>query len=274
MKYMFNLSMDDVHPESNKHIADCGGDKEEGVFRYIIKLIEEFPDLKITLFVTPNWIDKPCDNAIIKTIKKKIGLNYTHSWEDEPFRLDKHPEWCEWLNEYVRRGNIEIAIHGLYHHRESDPHSAEFLDLSYEACLKRLKISEEIFKKSGLNYVKGFRPPGWGVSEGLFNALKDLNYFVISCYPTDMKITIKNGIVNIPQNWDIMRSSVGEGLKLLEKHGYIFAKGHIQNRYGRDYNGNGLTEKSYENIRKLLVEIEKRDVEFIFMEKIAKLYRR
>jgi len=269
--YIFNLNFDDIHPESSKHIADCGGNREDGVFKYIIRLLDEFPDLKITLFVTPNWIDKPNDPLIIKTIKRCLSMKYTNQWNNEPFRLDRHKEWCGWLDNINR---IEIAIHGLYHHRDSDPHSAEFKDLPYDECLKRLKVAEEIFKRSGLNYVRGFRPPGWGVSEGLFRALKDLEYSFISCHPTDMEITMINDIVNIPQNWDIMRSSVEDGLKLLEEHGHIFAKGHIQNRYGRDYNGNGLTEKSYENIRKLLIEIENRDVEFIFMEKVAKLYKR
>ena len=68
-KYL-NINIDDVHPESGNYLADCGGDMEKGVFKYILKLIEEFPRIKVTLFVTPNWIDKPNDPLLIKLAKK------------------------------------------------------------------------------------------------------------------------------------------------------------------------------------------------------------
>jgi len=285
MPYL-NINLDDVHPETNEFIADCGGDLEKGPLKYVRRLIDEFPKIKITLFVTPNWVDKPNDPLLIKLVKKALGIKYTNKWDNEPFRLDKHKKWCEQLNKFVRKGNIEIAIHGLYHHRNSDPHSAEFMNLHYEECKSRLIVAEEIFKQAGLEYVKGFRPPGWGISDGLFRALKELGYLYISLDPwacripemtlSRYKVVVYKGLINIPQNWDIKRGTVSEALEILERHGLLSAKGHIQDRYGRDYLGNGLTEESYRNIRSLLLEIEKEgiDVEFVTMEEIAKRFKK
>jgi len=279
-----NLNLDDVHPESSEHIADCGGDMEKGVFKYILRLIDEFPKLKVTLFVTPNWVDKPSDPRPIKFIKKVLRLKYTNKWEDEPFRLDKHEEWCEWLNDLVKKGNVEVAIHGLYHHRDSDPHSAEFKDLDYEECKKRLILAEKIFEASGIKYVRGFRPPGWGVSEGLFRALRELDYSFISIDPVSCglsnnkilryKVFVYKDLINIPQNWDIKRGTIEEAIKILGKYGILSAKGHIQDRYGRDYIGNGLNEESYENIRKLLLKLEEiEDVKFMKMKEISDRFK-
>jgi hypothetical protein len=39
MRYL-NINFDDVHPESSKHIADCGGDFDRGV--NIFKLLDNF----------------------------------------------------------------------------------------------------------------------------------------------------------------------------------------------------------------------------------------
>jgi len=286
MEYYLNVNLDDVHPEGSKHIADCGGDMERGVFRYIIRLIDEFPKLKFTLFVTPNWIYKPGSVKPVRWLKRLMGLKDYNTWNGEPFRLDKHIEWCEWLNEFVKKGNIEIAVHGLYHHNTSFPHSAEFKDLPYEECKKRLIVAEEIFKNAGLIYTKGFRPPGWGISEGLFKALRELDYLYISLDPlacgisdkelSRFRVSVYGGLVNVPQNWDIKRGSITEAMDILKKYGFLSAKGHIQDRYEKDYVGNGLTEKSYENIRNLLLKIEKEGikVKFVTLEEVARKFRK
>jgi len=285
MNYYLNINLDDIHPEGSRHIADCGGDMEKGVFGYVVRLIDEFPKLKFTLFVTPNWIYKPGNIAPIRWLKKLVGLQDYNIWTEEPFRLDKNKEWCEWLNEFVKKGNIEIAIHGLYHYNICYPHSAEFRDLPYEECKRRLIMAEEIFKKAQLSYTKGFRPPGWGISEGLFKALKELNYLYVSLDPSacgisdkDLpryRISIYKGLVNIPQNWDIKKGAVDEAIEILKKYRFLSAKGHIQDKYGQDYIGNGLTEESYENIRNLLLEIEKEgiNVKFVTMEEVARKFR-
>jgi len=293
MKYdaMFNLNFDDIHPESSTIGTDCGGDKEKGVFKYFKKIWKIYPDVKITLFITANWIDRANIRGLTYYLNRILGRKYTKKWELDTFRIDKFTGWCKWLNRFE---NFETANHGLYHHREINPHSAEFQDMSYEECLFRLKESEKIFENSGLKHVKGFRAPGWGISDGLFEALKGLNYDFIACSAdTTTKISkharsngagIKNapliypsyhkGLINIPQNWDIMKSDVKRALEIVKCNGLISAKGHIAHVYDRELTGNGLNQESFENIMALLEELENYNIEYLTMKEIANKYKR
>ena len=168
-KLLFNLNFDDFHPQKASDKADFGGDMEKGLFKHIRRIIDDFPEVKITMFTTPNWTDLPDDSKPVKVIKHVLGMKYNHHWKNDPFNLEKHPEWVQWVNEYVDKGNLEIAVHGYTHHKEPSlrRHNSEFLDLSYSEANQTLEMAEKTFKKAGVKFVKGFRPPGWGYSEGL-----------------------------------------------------------------------------------------------------------
>lgn len=283
---VFNLNFDDIHPESSTAGTDCGGDMERGVFGYFTRIWKKYPFVKITLFVTPNWIDRSNIKFPMYYVNRLLGRKYTRKWEMDTYRLDKFKDWCKWLNSFE---NFELAAHGLYHHRDKDPHGAEFLGMNREECLSRLKKADVIFSLSGLRMSRGFRPPGWGISEGLFEALHELNYKFIACSgdinahiarnAVVKETGIKNvpllfpstyhGIVNIPQNWDIMRSDVKRALEIAELNGLISAKGHIANVYDGELIGNGLTAESFENIMELLEELENFDVRYLSMHEIA-----
>ena len=254
----FNLNLDDIHPETSEYLADCGGDKEQGVFKYLFQLIKDYPAIQITLFTTPNWINKSKAGFVSRNIKRILGKASGKTWQGEPFHLTKHPEWCAWLNE---QKNFEIAVHGYTHYAPTRSYAQEFKDISYEEAKEKLQLAEKTFHDSRLTFIKGFRPPGWGVSEGLFRALKELNYSFISVdgpsaniselHPT--KLSKYKGLVNVPQNWDIATGTIGDAVKLIEQGiRFISAKGHIAQCYGADYIENGLTEKNYENVKALL----------------------
>ncbi len=251
---LFNLSIDDVHPESSAFISDCGGDKEQGKFRFLLDLLEEFPNMKITLFVTPDWTDKPNDYGLKRLIKKVLKLKYTNKWEDSPFRLDKHPEWCNWLGSYVDKGVFELGIHGYNHHNINGVavnHSMEFIGLSYSECVRRVRLSEEIFRNAGLRFSKVFRPPGWGTTYDLLKALRKLGYS-LSCKSMNLTPEVVQDIVNIPPNWDIGEDSIEKGIEIADKYGVITAYGHITDSYGREYLSNGLNDVNTLRIRTLL----------------------
>jgi len=273
-KVFFNLNFDDVHPEKSSNIADCGGDLEDGVFGYILELIGQFPKIKVTFFVTPNWIDKPEDPFPIKHIKKSLRVNYKNTWKDEPFRLDRHKEWCKWLNRHSK--NIEVAVHGYVHHNPNHGiwHSQEFKGASYEESLQKIKNAEALFKKADLKFVKGFRPPGWGFSDGTLKALKEMKYTFIAVSPSrsrGCKVSHLSGLKNIPQNWSI-REDVSKGLEMAAKCGGVYAKGHICDKYGKDYIGNGLNKERYEKIASLLEKLENDyEVKFVTMLEMSKL---
>lgn len=268
----FNLSFDDIHPESSKDGNDCGGDRDEGVFNFFFKLWKICPSLKITLFVTPNWIDRANDSFPVRKLKQIFGFKYTNVWNGEPFLLTRHKDWCRWLNSIK---NVEIALHGYSHHANSRFHSQEFQGMTYSACKRRLERSEGIFKASGLNYVRGFRPPGWGISDGLFRALGELKYDFVSldsipCKIDSLsryKIEKYHGLVNVPQNWDIAHGTIAEALDIVEKHGLLMAKGHICDFYDGERIRNGLNDVTFENLCDLLKAIKSK-VSFATMSEI------
>ena len=145
---MIAFAIDDVHPESSQQGADCSGDMEDGVFRYLLDLVREFPDFKITLFVTPNWIYKP-QPKISKALSKFFKMNPpVNKWPDNTFKLTKFPHWCDWIRKLVKTKNFEVAIHGLYHFQPKYPYSAEFQNLDYEECMNRIADAEEILYRA------------------------------------------------------------------------------------------------------------------------------
>ena len=271
----FNLSFDDVHPESSGDGTDCGGDRDGGVFRYFPRLLRKCPELKITLFVTPNWIDKANDSFFLRNMKRIFGMKYFNTWVGEPFLLTKHKDWCSWLNSFK---NIEVAVHGYSHHADRKLHSQEFQDMGYNDCRARLVNAERVFKDAGLNYVKGFRPPGWGISDGLFEALKDLKYDFISldsvaCNVGDLsryKVEDYRGLWNVPQNWDIARGTIDEALEILDKYGLLMAKGHISNYYDGERIGNGLNGVTFGRLCELFERMKDKKSCFVSMKEIAR----
>jgi len=290
-KVYFNLNFDDLHPETSNHISDSGGDKEKGVLKWVLKLKEEFPKLKITFYATPNWRYYSGYNGIKYYLRKFLKMKTVKVWEDEPFRLDKHKDWVKWLN----KQKFEIAIHGLYHFQEENPQGAEFTSLNYMECIFRLKTAIKIMKNAKLKFVMGFRPPGWGFNKNLLNSLKDLNFKFIGISadvitPITKNALVKetgfknvsllepslvNNLINIPQNWDVIKNDYKRMEEIAENNGVISAKGHVFRDYGNDFNENGLCEKVYENIRESLNKLlENYDVKFVTNSFIAEKWRK
>lgn len=249
----FNLNFDDFHPQLS---PDFGGDPEKGVFRRLRKLLEEFPGLKITLFTVPNWIDRPRRGfRPWYLLKQELGLKVIKPYMDEPFRLDKHPAWCEAVRLMVEKGYFEIAVHG-YHH--CNPylfaHGQEFVELSEAEAYTRILLAEELFQRCGIPFVKGFRPPGWGISAGLIRALKKLNYEFISPFPSHVRLStvgILEGLAIPPQNYSIAQDPA-VAVRLAEEQGIVFGKGHIVYQYGWERMENGITEKTWQNLNNVL----------------------
>ena len=270
-----NFNLDDIHPQSSSVGQDFGGDRQHGVFRHLFALIEEFPKIKITLFTTPNYIDKSNDPFLLRNIKKLFGANYRRTWVGEPFKITKHKAWCDWLNSVK---NFEIALHGYNHHNESAGlHQQEFHNLTEEEAEKRIKAAEQLCKEAGLDYVRGFRPPGWGTSPGMFAALRKLKMKFVALDAThfpgsnNCKVHQYEGLTNIPQNWDSKTGTIEDAKALLEKTNFISIKGHITEYCDKDKTFNGLSHQTIENIIKLINWLqEEYEVKFVTMEEMAK----
>ena len=274
---LFNLSIDDVHPESSKYLSDCGGDKERGNFRFLLDLLNEFADMKVTLFVTPNWVDKPNDAGVMRLAKKVLKLDYSNMWEDEPFKLSKHEEWCNWLSNYVNLGAFELGVHGFNHHNADGTavnHSMEFVGLSYAECLRRLRLSEEILRDADLRFSKVFRPPGWGTTYELLKALRETGY-ALSCKSIGLTPEVVQDVVNIPPNWNIGADSIERGVEIACRYGIVTAYGHITDSYGREYLSDGLNEVNVLRTKALLrVLTERFNLVFVTLTDILNLVLR
>tara|TARA_Y100000310_G_C20699363_1_gene828290 strand:+ start:1267 stop:2106 length:840 start_codon:yes stop_codon:yes gene_type:complete len=274
-KVFFNLNLDDIHPQSSVVGQDFGGDRESGVFKYLFELIAKYPKIKITLFTVPNYQDKSNDSFFVRNCKKLFGLNYRNKWKDEPFKLTKHKEWCKWLSSHK---NFEIAMHGFSHHNEKfGLHQQEFESLSFEESLDRLQKAEQLFKDAGLKYVRGFRPPGWGSSNGMFEALRHLKMDFTALHAkkfpgvNNFSTTKFGDLVNVPSNWDIRTGTIADAKRILEHGDLISADGHIAEYSDKDSTGNGINAIRVKNIIELLDWLQKEYiVEFVSMSDLVK----
>lgn len=257
------ITIDDIHPESTDGV-DCSGDMDNGNFRYLTKLVENFPEIKITLFVTPNWNYKPIS----------IFPHLAISWLNK-FRIDKHKEWCNWLREKTKTKNFEIGMHGYTHYQLSYPFQTEFKRLSEREAINRINKSEGLFKKMKLPFIKLFRPPGWLISEESVFALSRKGYFLSASGDTTTspspkavcRITGKghliyphliNDIINITANCDIKRTRLNRIERILKYNGLVILHGHIEDNYHGMYNGNGVNKESYNNLKKIFSFLKKK----------------
>lgn len=266
----FNLNFDDFHPQTDSD-GDFGGDLENGNFKYIRKLLIEFPDLKINMFTTPNWIDTPYKyHHYFYYIRKFLKFKeIVPSLKNEPYRLDKHLIWVRKVNDLINKNKIEIAVHGYYHYNPKEIiHGQEFKNLSYEESLKRIILSERLFEKCNLRYVKIFRPPGWGFSEGLLKALRELKYKAIALNQSNSRtyrLEKFYNFKNIPQNYSIKEKPY-VALEQAKKYNIVFAKGHMSYKYGKEIIDNGLNEENYKNLRNTIKILKKQFVViFLFL---------
>jgi peptidoglycan/xylan/chitin deacetylase (PgdA/CDA1 family) len=179
-----SIGIDDVHPESSldPEKVDFGGDMDYGNFRYLNELISEMNQIKITLFVTPNWIARP-DWPSGKLSFLRLLFRRVHSYPINTFKIDheKYKSWCTWLANKVLTGKFEVALHGLYHYNPiSRFTSQEFSGESLKGCLQKLDEAEKILDNAKIPYVKGLRPPGWGITKELLEALIKKRYLFLA----------------------------------------------------------------------------------------------
>lgn len=275
---IFNINFDDFHPQMDK-FGDFGGDPKFGNFKLILELLKEFPGLKITMFTVPNWIDKPFTcSSYYYHIRKLLGMQpVVPNYKDEPFRLDKHKDWCAKVREFIKKDRLEIAVHGYNHHNpKSVIHGQEFAGLSYQESKKKILNAEKIFKKCQIPYVRIFRPPGWGISKGMFEALRDLNYIAATNQSNSKTFQIHKissgvsdigGLKNIPQNYSI-KDNPNEAFREAKTHGVVYAKGHMVYNYGQEIIENGLNN-NINNLQTVLKILNKKyKIKYIFLKNL------
>jgi hypothetical protein len=275
------IGIDDVHPESSEDGCDCGGDMEKGVLGSLLKLNEEFPHVKITLFITPQWVYLPQRRIIKKLMDSKrlqvwrllnrpIILRYLlRRWPEEKFRIDReeYNGWAEFISEKVREGRFNVGMHGLYHFQECWPPVEEFGNLGYEECVRRLREAKKIFDKAGIPLSPVFAPPGWKVTESLERALTSEGIYCIAgsiCGYTGITNVsyiypqkIAENLVNVPRNWVANYNTLSDVEEIIKKGGIIGIHAHIWQKYHEETIESGLSSQALEEWRKLFRHLEK-----------------
>ena len=137
MKTNVVVAIDDLHPEED---WGCEGDEQ---IEYLDSLNEKY-GVKFNLFIPSNY-------------------------------HDKYPITKEWVDFWKSKDYVELSNHGHFHACKNEGiGEMEFFELSYGESVQRIQESLELWKKSGYK-PKGFRPPGWGLTQESANAVS--NYF-------------------------------------------------------------------------------------------------
>ena len=184
------FSIDDVHPARSAEAFDAGGDLGSGALGRVERLLELHPQLRITLFVTPDW--------------RRIELVRTRKWLTRiplvrerihwaplaprgRFRIDRFPDFITYLNALPR---TDCAIHGLHHAHRGPRLATEFQGQSRRRCRNLVRTARGIFVAAGLKHVPGFAPPAWNTPPALCAALTDEDFrFVASARDLDTPVS-------------------------------------------------------------------------------------
>ncbi len=169
------FTVDDVSPLKKTDPYEGGGDLLEGGLGKLKWLLDRHPQLKATLFTTANWREieaRPTRKLLAKIPWLRDRMYLAKRLKRDSMRLDKHPEFVQFLNE---TGCFEIGLHGLHHCHKGPVIPVEFQNETrahFDAVLREMLA---IFKEAGLRHVPGLCPPGWNAPEPLLEAAIDNN---------------------------------------------------------------------------------------------------
>lgn len=252
------LNFDDLSPipDDSKYIGR-GGSLNDFINVKQEELLKAFPFIGITHFLIPNHL--PADRYyLFKKDRYSIISNVNENW-------------LVYYKKLATDFNIEFASHGVYHRQAENllmARHTEFAYLDYEASLKRLQLSLDIFRQAGFKPI-GFRAPGWDMNAdlSLIDAIRDagFNYAGLCSYDGGLnavKQRISNyhpvmikGIVNFPDNINIdwpmekIRETVR---KIVDMNGTIAIKGH----FSKHTLTNSFSEINYQKLKELIKYIK------------------
>jgi peptidoglycan/xylan/chitin deacetylase (PgdA/CDA1 family) len=300
------IGIDDVHPESSLNGSDCGGDLDRGALGLLENFLQRYRNVKVTLFVTPchMFLPQPPGIERLHGIARSIlGLGgvadrvfyrfFIRSFEPNRYDVEKSKAFSLYLAGLVKRGQIEIGIHGCFHFHVIPPYSSEFKHLSEEEARRRIRIAVKKLAQAGIPFVKGFAPPGWGVSRDLLKVLAEEGFIYIAgsadfTSPVHVKAVSKeaglkgvplifpskvfSNLINVPRNWTPHRNDLYRALKIIESGGLLGIHMHVEDEYHGTYLGNGITIENICRLEKLLDAIESTfggSVDFLTFSEVA-----
>lgn len=174
------LTVDDVHPGTRHDPYEAGGDLGDGVLGRLQWLLDRHPDLRVTLFVTPDWrlvAPWPTRGWLLRLPWLGRRLHGTRVHPKGRMSLDRHPDFARYLRQLPR---TDLAIHGLHHLATGEAMTEEFRHRSVEECRRLLTAAREIFRRAGLEPVSGLAPPRWCLTPDLVRAMLDLEFTFVA----------------------------------------------------------------------------------------------
>ena len=273
------LTVDDVHPAGEKDGYDAGGDLGRGALRHIAWLVDRHPELRVTLFVTPDWRQiSPFPTrpllARIPVVSEWVRL--APILPKGTMRLDRHPEFVRFLKTLPR---TDFAAHGLHHCHPGPRIGMEFQRQSPAECARMLREAKRVFESAGLPMARGHQPPLWHVTHSFLSACVDvgLEWIVagrdLFTAPSDEGIAAMNGPVGVSMMHPTLlrdgrllhlttnfqaTSDVDRAFAILDRGGLLAIKAHAIKRVGAYVALDGLDEVYRGYLDALLRLIEER----------------
>lgn len=231
-----NISIDDVSPHPKSGFPE----------KQINRLLKEFPNIKITLFVPTKYTRK----------------------NEQSYPISKNPEFCELLR-HLPRENFEIGYHGHLHGIEGISNNDEFENLDRDGSFKVFKRMFKEAEKSRVYFKSIFRPPAWRISPAALEVskevgidvvtlsadsyawnnyglpfIRDLKYLYYNCAPPTKPLKIYGKYTSIVYHaceWDINYlndDKTDQLIEFLKRHEYEIDFSFIQEMYRKVYGEN------------------------------------
>jgi hypothetical protein len=239
------------------------------------RLLAQHPQLRVTLSVTPEWRPVQLVRKGVLSRLPVLASKVYHIDLNPPgrFRVDRFPEFVAYLNGLPR---TDVAIHGLHHVHRGPRFAVEFQDQTYDECLEIVGTAVTILTQAGLRFVRGFVPPGWGLTPALTRALDDGGFSFV-CSARDIRTGIQRGarsgmsglhgvsllepeligdtLVHIPTNYQAT-SDFSRADSIVECNGLLSIKAHIFKEAGGHTMVDGLNASYADRLSALFTKLE------------------
>jgi predicted deacetylase len=186
------FNVDDIHPATSRDEFDAGGDLGSGALGNVERLLDRHPQLRVTLFVTPDWRLRslvPTRGWLTRVPLLRERIHWAPLTPRSHFRVDRFPAFVAYLNALPR---TECALHGLNHAHPGPRMAAEFQQQSRQECAALLQQARQIFAVAGLRHVPGFAAPAWSTPPALCEALADADFHYLTS-ARDLDTPISSG---------------------------------------------------------------------------------
>ena len=157
--------------------------------------------------------------------------------------------------------NYEICYHGYYHGIPGENDNNEFLDITYDEAIKRIKSMKNQVKKAGLSDVFKpiFRPPAWRMGPKAWDALSEEGIELFAVSDIDYALESYQGKdKEYKSNYSTVFPPFRE-LEIKESCGIVY--------HACEWDRNYLSEYHMESLSSFL-ESHKDDINFVFMENL------